>query len=469
MEKDIITFGFEIPGYSNFEKNITSNVSLMDADIVVICPEIIKPSSHSWVSFSSGGGGCYDVSASTNFINKLQHLKKELTDMLKLGKTIFILLSEKNTFLIALSTSHPRKGQTTYNTTSSSNYDFLPISIGKLTSASGDKIIFTGNSIFANFNKEYNKNLVYKAYVENSENCNIVYTGKDTNKILGSIQKVGNGHLITLPMIEFNKDFTKYDEEKDKYFWTKEGVSFGKNFIQNLLEIDKNLTSNSNKTPIPDWASLDEFVTSKAKSIEKSIETNNKKILELKESNIKYNDLLLEENKIKDLLFESGKPLEDAVTNALNILGYEAQNYEDGVLELDQVIVSPEKHRFIGECEGKDTKDINITKFRQLLESLNADFARDEVQEKAFGILFGNPQRLSEPNSRTLDFTEKCKIGAEREKIALVKTSDLFFVIKYLKENDNDNYKKKCRDAIYKGLGKIVTFPPIPKTKSRQT
>ena len=98
-----------------------------------------------------------------------------------------------------------------------------------------------------------------------------------------------------------------------------------------------------------------------------------------------------------------------------------------------------------------------------MLESLSADFARDEVQEKAYGILFGNPQRLLEPKSRKLDFTEKCKTGAEREKIALVKTSDLFDIIKYLLENKNEIYKKKCRDAIFKGLGEIVVFPEIPK------
>jgi len=265
MEKDIITFGFEIPGYSNFEKIITSNISLMDADIVLISPEILQPSSNGWVSFSSGGGGCYNVSASTNFINKLHHLKKELSDMLKLGKTIFLLLSEKNTFSIALSTSHPRKGHTTFNTTSSSNYDFLPINIGKLTSAFGEKIHFTGNSIFANFNRDYNKNLAYQVYLENNENCNVIYTGKDSNKVLGSIQKVGNGHLITLPVIEYSNDFKIYNEEEDKYFWTKEGISFGKNLIQNLFEIDKNLTSNINKTPIPEWATSEEFLTAKAK------------------------------------------------------------------------------------------------------------------------------------------------------------------------------------------------------------
>ena len=82
-------------------------------------------------------------------------------------------------------------------------------------------------------------------------------------------------------------------------------------------------------------------------------------------------------------MYESGKPLENAVIKALKILGYSAENYDDGKLELDQVIISPEGDRFIGECEGKDNKDIDITKFRQLQDGLNADFEREEVSEKA--------------------------------------------------------------------------------------
>ncbi|WP_024771874.1 hypothetical protein [Aquimarina macrocephali] len=464
MKKDIITMGFEIPGHSNLEKDFTSNISLMDADIIAISPEIVYPDGYGWVNFSSGGTGCYDVATSKGFLQKSEHLKKELSDMLKLGKTVFLFLHQKKSYSLGLSVSSPRKGQSTYNTKSSSNYDFLPINIGKLTSASGKKIQFSGNQLFSNFNKNFRNNLAYDAYLENPDSSQVIYTGKDKNKVLGSIHPVGNGHLITLPKIDYDENkFIEYNEEKDENFWSKEAITFGKSLIQSLIDIDRNISLNSDKTPIPNWANSDEFSTKKALSIEGTIETNHLKIKELKEINTQLNEKILEENKFKDLLFETGNLLEDSVTEALRILGYEAENYDDGVLELDQVITSPEKHRFIGECEGKDNKDINITKFRQLLESLNADFARDEVQEKAYGILFGNPQRLLEPKSRNLDFTEKCKIGAEREKIALVKTSDLFVVIKYLRENENEGFKKKCREAIYKGLGKIVKFPKIPK------
>jgi hypothetical protein len=131
-------------------------------------------------------------------------------------------------------------------------------------------------------------------------------------------------------------------------------------------------------------------------------------------------------------------------------------------LELDQVITSPEGYRYIGECEGKDSKDIDITKFRQLLESMSADFDREEVKEKAFGILFGNAQRLTDPKDRTLDFTQKCKVGATREKISLIKTVDLFTVTKFLKEKPDESFQKSCRDAIHGGLGGVVKFPDVP-------
>ncbi len=155
--------------------------------------------------------------------------------------------------------------------------------------------------------------------------------------------------------------------------------------------------------------------------------------------------------------------MESAVIQALKILGYSAEGYDDGKLELDQVINSPEGTRYIGECEGKDSRDIDITKFRQLQDALNEDFEREEVTEKAFGILFGNPQRLESPSNRTLDFTDKCKRGAEREKIALIKTADLFKVAKYLLENEDEPYRKLCREEIHNQLGKVVKLPAIPK------
>jgi len=192
----------------------------------------------------------------------------------------------------------------------------------------------------------------------------------------------------------------------------------------------------------------------------KQIEKLEKEIEVRKEKVNNLNSVIEEQEELKDLLFETGKPLEDAVIKALKILGFSAENYDDGELELDQIIISPEGIRYIGECEGKDSKDIDVSKFRQLLDGLAADFEKENVTEKAFGILFGNAQRLFDPVERSLDFTAKCKSGAKREKIGLIKTFDLFRIAKIIVENDNLEYAKICRDAIQNQLGEIIIFPP---------
>ena len=181
---------------------------------------------------------------------------------------------------------------------------------------------------------------------------------------------------------------------------------------------------------------------------------------------VKATDGIVEQLRVVDgvecaiLLYETGKLLENAVSKALKILGYlQAENYNDGKLELDQVIVSPEGDRFIGECEGKDSTAINVDKFRQLNDSLYEDFQREEVLEKANGIIFGNPQRLSEPNKRTLTFTEKCINNARREKVGLVLTMDLFKAAKRVADTGDEEYARKCRQAIKEQLGEVVVFP----------
>ena len=465
MSKQIIIIGYEIPGKDELNVDFNEPTSLMDADILLISPDSLRPRGD-WVSFTSSDGGCYNVESSNDYIQKISHLKKEIEDHLRAGKNVFIFLTKEEIETLANGVSSPRKGQSSYNTYKYSNYSFLPFNIGQLTTASGKHVQFSGNPIFSDFYNKFKKYLEYELYVEGVGEAYVIFTGKDKSKILGATYSVGTAHIITLPILTYNEeDFTEVKEEEDgkeNEFWNKEGLAFGNNFIQCLIEIDKKLISDSEKTPAPDWALKEQFLGKKEKQLKDSINNNNEKIEKIALENERLEINLEEENKLKDLLFEQGKPLEGAVIKALKILGYEAENYDDGDLEMDQVIISPEKHRYIGETEGKDNKDINITKFRQLVEVLNADFAREEVIEKAFGILFGNPERLTDPEKRKLDFTAKCKSGAEREKIALIKTTDLFAVVKYLNENDDEEFKKGCRNAIHEGLGKIVKFPETP-------
>lgn len=464
MTKKISTIGYELPGKSDELINFDDKRSLMDSDIVIFSPE--TPNGY---DDQYQGKPSYSDTGSFQYKEATQHWKKELLSFLNAGRTIFILLSEKENFFLKTGTKEYRPKVTINHVNEHHNYEFLPTGIGSITTAKGDGIEFTGNNLFNQFFKTFKKNLKYKVYLENIGNASVIFTGKDKTKILGAVYKVGSGNLVVLPYIEYNRSkFIKYKKDKsgkEVGYWTPEALKFGYALGSSLLDIDSGLTREDLKTPPPAWTTDEIFNTPIESTLKEKIEQNFVKIKEIETLNIELNSELIEEQKLKDLLFEQGRPLELAVIKALEILGYKAENFNDGELELDQVIISPDGFRYIGECEGKDNKDIDITKFRQLLESMNADFAREEVEEKAYGILFGNAQRLIDPKDRTLDFTKKCKIGAAREKIALVKTTDLFVVAKFLRENPDKSFQKSCRDAIHNSLGNIVKFPDIPLKK----
>ncbi|MFA7690707.1 MAG: hypothetical protein WCY18_06435, partial [Methanofastidiosum sp.] len=96
-----------------------------------------------------------------------------------------------------------------------------------------------------------------------------------------------------------------------------------------------------------------------------------------------------------------------------------------------------------------------------LVRNIDEDFGRDGIEDYAKGVLFGNVDRLKSLEERGDYFTNKCIKDSGRKKTALVRTPDLFFVAKYVKENDDLDFAKKCREAISRTEGEIVKFPKI--------
>lgn len=455
--KEIVSVGFQFPSTDTNFHEINERVSLSDADIIIFSPNIDDLYQ---TEYSNLGKRCYDKESSFKLRDDFIHWKSELSLALKQGKTIFIFLKEKEEFNIH--TGKQERSGTGRNQSVTNfvdlfdNYKWLPTSLN-IQSASG-KNVYCSSPLFQNFYNAFQKELNFEAYINSESIKDFSFTTKSKDRCLGATLKLPNGYMIFLPMLNSNKEtFWKQNEEP-----SKAGIEFGKRLVSNLVEIDKALRSNTEKTPKPDWLNNENYELKEAAKTKKAIQSNIQKIKKIESENIQLNNILIEQESLTDLLYEGGKALEDAVIKALKILGYNAENYNDGVLELDQIISSPENERFIGECEGKENKDIDVGKFRQLQDSLNEDFQREEVEEKAFGLLFGNPQRLINPTERTLDFTKKCKLGAEREKIGLIKTTDLFTVVKYLSENEDENYKVECRKTIKNQLGNVIQFPKLP-------
>ena len=291
----------------------------------------------------------------------------------------------------------------------------------------------------------------YKVYITDKR-LQQTFSTRSGDKTLGGIIKHNNGYIVFLPYLELICDVSSD--------FTPKELKLGQQFISCLNNIYDNLYGNPSEAP--KWVNEEKYQTRKAIQLQNEVSCIKTQIEELQGKLEILNNSINQEKELSALLYETGKPLEKAVSKALYILGYtEAENYSDGILELDQVIISPEGYRFIGECEGKDKSDISVDKFRQLHDSIQEDFAREEVNEMAMGLLFGNPHRLTEPDKRHSFFTDKCMNNASRAGIALIKTTDLYDAARYVSDSGDMDFAKKCRQAIKDQLGKVVNFPKV--------
>ena len=450
MKKKIISIGFNIPGYSKDYHRYNSSQSLLDADIVVFEP------SFSCYSTTSTFEGKKYFGENKSFIIRehTEHWGSEIKIALEEGKTVFVFMGQyEEIFVYDGKDALNRDMPISYN-----NFHFLPIPTPPIIPKKGAEINFSGNSLFVMFWSEFEKHIKYECYLDEEINTPLFFT-KTGKKPVGGLFRQGKGNLVLLPPIRYSEEeFTEYNEEKGE-IWTKEAISFGERLVQVLLDIDSALRSSTETSPPPDWTKESKYRLKSETELTERINTISEEIERLEQEKTTLLNTLQKEKKLKDLLFEKGKPLENAVIEALEILGYKAENYDDGNLELDQVIVGPNGKRYIGETEGKDKSAINIEKFRQLESNIQEDLQREKVSNPATGILFGNGFRITCPEKREEQFTEKCIKNTERVNAILVRTSDLFKVAKYIRESNDEKFAEKCREAISESRGKIVEFP----------
>jgi hypothetical protein len=461
MAQKILSIGYDIPGFGDLVHPYSSEQSLLDADLIVFEPQIYGYGQDE----NYHGKTCFSSSGSFELTEATEHWKTELSTSLENGKTVFVFFTKFEEFFVHTGektySGTGRNSRATNIVTGSDNYRFFPIRLPSITAKAGSEMHFTGHASLAAFWAEFKEYLKYESYLEGKIDTPLFVT-KTGNKVVGGLFRVGKGHLVLLPPLRYPEEEFTSTNKKGEAVWNKKALQFGERLIQILVDIDKSLRGMDESTPPPEWTTEESFALPQAEQVRNSIAQVTKEIDALTTKKLELLGELKHEEQLTALLFEKGKPLEYAIIFALRLLGYSADNYDDGSLELDQVIMSPEKERFIGEAEGKDSSAINIDKFRQLESNIQEDLERTEVNTPAIGILFGNAFRLSIPSSRGEFFTEKCLTNAARLHAILIRTPDLFHVARYLRTNNDNSFAKRCREAITQARGKIVAFPEIP-------
>jgi hypothetical protein len=459
MSKKIFTVGFKIPGDDADNVHFRSEQSLLDADIIVFEPSITA-AYYSHEEYN--GRRLLSQSDSFNIFETTSHWKSELKAAFDAGKTIFIFLSRlEQIFRYTGDKQFSGTGRsrvTTNLVTEFNNYQVLPVNIGRIVPRSGKEIRVAKDLRFlSTYWKEFADYSAYEVYLE-GDFKDVVLTTKSGDKVVGAIIEGQKGTMILLPPIRFDTDdfLTKSGQN-----WNAKGIAFGKRLTAVLVEIDKTLKGNRESTPPPEWTKSSDYRIERESILENEIKGVTQEIEKLQDTRTELFNQLEKEGGLRRLLYERGLQLEEAILDALRTIGFQAENFKESESEFD-VIFSSVEGRFLGEAEGKDNKAINIDKLSQLERNIQEDFAREEVTDFAKGVLFGNANRLTPPSERTEFFTQKCISGAQRLRVALVRTPDLFPISKYLKEYDAPLFAKACREAILKTEGDIVQFPRIP-------
>lgn len=463
--KKILTIGLSLADDETEFCDFDSDISLLDWDIILFKPDISDYIYKRESTFE--GRPCLSDDQSFKLKSQSEHWRKEIKAAIEHGKLVLVFLSDLTPISIATGEKRysgtGKNQRTTRIVTNYDNYQSIPLAL-KPRASKGKEIKPSEKNFecISSYWQEFSKVSSYKTIIEGDLTpCLLTRHG---DKIVGAINrsKNSNGALLCLPDIEFYPEsfIVGGEDEENEGEWTAEAQQFASRMIKSIISIEKSLRSSAELTPEPDWArdpkyklTQENVASQKLLKIETELETIQAK-----------KDALIDEVKdlgrLRNLLFEKGKPLEFAILDALKIIGFKVSQFDNGESEFDAVFESKEG-RLIGEVEGKDNKPINIDKLRQLAMNIHEDLERDEVNNPAKPVLFGNPYRLQPINSRLESFTTKCISAAATSSTALVFTPDLFLIAKYLKDKRDTRYAAKCRKSILNSVGQ-VKFPAVP-------
>jgi hypothetical protein len=468
--KTVFSIGVNLPGNVGHHVGFNSDASLLDADIVLMRLDISAVYDFDTATFQ--GKRCYGEKASFELRERIAHWRRELSAATESGKTVFVLLNERDDVFVDSGqrtySGTGRNMQTTRNVSPCSNYDVLPFD-NPFTPASGNVMLLSEKAtLLRDYWSTFGSMSRYKVIITGTVTSPLVLS-KDRKHVFGAVIrfKGSRGNYILLPDVRF-EDIPGLTTEKDgKSYWTKKGIALGNQYVEAMLAIDERLRSESMRTPVPVWARDGAFDLPAERRINQELLRLEQRKQDLQKEEAGMKASLAAESLLKDLLYEQGKPLETAIILALAILGFTASSFRDSESEFD-VVFSSSEGRFIGEAEGKDTKAINIDKLRQLEMNIHEDFAREGVTAPAKAVLFGNAMRLTPPKERGAFFTEKCLTAAGRIGCALVRTPDLFEAARCLAQTPNPEFAQKCRQALFNTSGEIVAFPILTPAQTEE-
>jgi hypothetical protein len=442
MKIRILSIDKRLDHESVTQAGFEDSLSFSDYDAVVIDPQQL---SHLWkvrhpVKRDSSGGYftnfSQDGGLASNFMNLFERRREEIETLLNITQGIVVCyIRNKETPLTLHLPGHIRllniyswmpALSLTWQDDAGNTQTQSILFYDRLFLREGREIGFVDNTHpFSQYFDICKGSIAYESILKfgpELENRLAVISRNKVREIVSLEVRIGKGKIIFIPPNDLA------DQRKEA------GVLF--DCIIRSMDVGY-------ESPPPDW--IKRYGLPGEDKYSERINALHTKIHELTEEK---NKLEGEQNRIarfKGLLYETGKRgLEPLVREAFRLIGFnvlEPDQYEESydlyIKEKDIVLV--------GEMGATDNSQMDIDKYRQLLDHVENEPAEDITCK---GILVANAFRETEPQDRKGQFTAHVIKACKRQRYCMITTETLYKIVKYILSNGKRLILEKLKADI---------------------
>ncbi|MFC8385859.1 hypothetical protein [Nocardia sp. NPDC057272] len=331
-------WSFDPADYTDFE-GITS---CYDYDVVIWDP------AHSLGNFNSfeyfiNGGRALDAEQGEQLLKAANRRKREFKDFLDMGRTLFVIARSPSS--VSYQTGKTEQSGTGKNALTIAHTEtfrlssVMPIPVLSLEQVSGKNFDVVGDGVFQQFLRKFLPEFCYEASVFAMDGS-VIARIPGTERILSvSIKGGAGGQVVFLPVPSFagsavERDWLELVDVEDGK--DVEGESEGgeatrisnlaHEFQLGLIECASRLSSVTE--PQPDWVQQIRLIGET--EVLDEVESNEKQIAEIQAEVLTLRERLREIEHLKDLVSGTGRALELAVKEVLEVLGGRVEEPEPG-------------------------------------------------------------------------------------------------------------------------------------------
>ncbi len=414
--------------------------SLLDYEIVIIDMGNIA------FEYSSNedylGKRLLTENSSFEFLADFKRIKSEISSLLSLGKTVYVLLPvEPLLYVYTGKKQYSGTGRNRQATDFVNKFDLLTLLPLKLdvTTGFGSKVSYSKETPYKKLFEIKSMDYFYTTYFDSENTGTPLAYIKNTEKVISKAFPIDDGHLIIFPSI---LDEADYNTEK-------EFRTVVNSFLHTIDDLNEEIKSSIEDYSLPKWA--DKYNVLDEKEKKESINDLEKKIEELRTKQKETEETLLEIQKYKLAFTATGKELETIIYKILKELGFKSlpveHNRADGIFEYNGIKIVTEIKGVSGSAAEKHAAQ---------LEKWVAEFIeKEEAIPKA--LLIVNGFRNKDLTSRTEDVFPSQMIGYSTKREHCLLTSLQLLGI-YIEIKKNPKEKEAIISDMLSNIGVYPKF-----------